>query len=37
VVVTDEDDSDIEGYKIFTVGDYNGGDDECGLGEYESG
>ncbi len=35
VVVVDEDDDDIEGYKIFRVGDYTSS--ECGLGEYESG
>ena len=35
VVVSDEDDDSIEGYKTFTVGNYDGND--CGYGEYESG
>ena len=35
VVVSDEDDEDIEGYKTFTVGSYDG--DDCGYGQYGSG
>lgn len=35
VIAYDEDDEDIEGYKIFTVGSTN--NDTCNYGEYESG
>lgn len=35
IVASDEDDEDIEGYKIVRVGNYSGSD--CGFGEYESG